>query len=99
MKLSIVAKSLCVFFMIFSPNTATHSLKAHKVQMSYFFTIRIEESKSYLIIKVNLELIFNIVLRSQFLQILEVQFKIIKKIGLIMRIILTNFNKLSVNKK
>lgn len=84
--------------MIFSPNTATLSLKAHKAQMNSFFTIKTEENKYPLIIKVNLGLIYRIALRLLCLRILEVQFKTFRKIGYIMITILTNFNKLTHRK-
>ena len=98
MRFLIAVRILCEYFTIFSPNTATLSLKALKVWMNSSFIIKTEESRFNLIIKVNLELIFRIALRSLCLQIQEVQFKTIKKIGFTIIIILINLNKLSNRK-
>jgi hypothetical protein len=98
MRFLIAVRILCEYFMIFSPNTAILSLKALKVWMMSSFIIQTEESRFNLIIKVNLELIFRIALRSLCLRIQEVQFKTIKKIGFTIIIILVNLNKLTHRK-
>jgi hypothetical protein len=98
MRFLIAVRILCEYFMIFSLNTAILSLKALKVWMMSSFIIQTEESRFNLIIKVNLELIFRIALRSLCLRIQEVQFKTIKKIGFTIIIILVNLNKLTHRK-
>jgi hypothetical protein len=98
MRFLIAVRILCEYFMIFSLNTAILSLKALKVWMMSSFIIQTEESRFNLIIKVNLELIFRIALRSLCLRIREVQFKTIKKIGFTIIIILVNLNKLTHRK-
>ena len=93
MRFLIAVKILCEYFTIFSQNIATLSLKAHRALTKSFFIIKTEESKFYLIIKVNLESIYKIALRLLSLLTQEVQFKIFKRIGFTTLIILTNLNK------
>ena len=93
MKFLIAQKILCEYFTIFSQNIAILSLKAHRVRTKSFFIIKTEESKFFLIIKVNLESIYKIALRLLSLLTQEVQFKTFKRIGFTTIIILTNLNK------
>ena len=93
MRFLIAVKILCEYFTIFSQNIATLSLKAHRALTKSFFIIKTEESKFYLIIKVNLESIYKIALRLLSLLTQEVQFKTFKRIGFTTIIILNNFNK------
>jgi len=93
MRFLIAVKILCEYFMIFYQNIATLSLKVHRVRTKSFFIIKTEESKFFLIIKVNLESIYKIALRLLSLLTQEVQFKTFKRIGFTTIIILTNLNK------
>ena len=93
MRFLIAVKILCEYFMIFSQNIATLSLKVHRARTKSFFIIKTEESKFFLIIKVNLESIYKIALRFLSLLTQEVQFKTFKRIGFTTIIILTNLNK------
>ena len=93
MRFLIAVKILCEYFMIFSQNIATLSLKVHRARTKSFFIIKTEESKFFLIIKVNLESIYKIALRLLSLLTQEVQFKTFKRIGFTTIIILTNLNK------